>query len=305
MSTTRETSGTDAPKPALSVLIRVRGALPNLRPAEQRVAEAVLADPAGVSESSITALARQCETSETTVLRFCRAIGLAGLSRPAARAGPGCAGGGGRAGVQRSGQQRHQPHRFAGRRGRQDHPRRRPSRGGHGRGAGPRRPPVGDRRGRPGLADRHLRDRGERAGRPRPAPEAAPDRPGLVRLVGGPSRPDLGRCPGPRRRGGRHLPHRHHDRHHRRPPGGSGTGCPDDRGDQLRRVADRGCRRSAAHDRGPGDHLPLRCHGQPDRPAGARGLPVRRSGPALVRRSDRGPAEHLRRGAVPARSQAR
>lgn len=66
------------PRPALSVLIRVRGALPNLRPAEQRVAQAVLADPAGVSESSITAVARQCQTSETTVLRFCRAIGLAG-----------------------------------------------------------------------------------------------------------------------------------------------------------------------------------------------------------------------------------
>jgi DNA-binding MurR/RpiR family transcriptional regulator len=65
-------------KPALSVLIKVRGALPNLRPAEQRVAEAVLADPAGVSESSITAVARRCKTSETTVLRFCRAIGLAG-----------------------------------------------------------------------------------------------------------------------------------------------------------------------------------------------------------------------------------
>lgn len=65
-------------KPALSILIKVRGALPNLRPAEQRVAEVVLADPATVSESSITAVARHCQTSETTVLRFCRAIGLAG-----------------------------------------------------------------------------------------------------------------------------------------------------------------------------------------------------------------------------------
>ena len=63
---------------SLSVLIRVRGALPSLRPAEQRVAEAVLADPAGVSERSITALARLCRTSETTVLRFCRALGLTG-----------------------------------------------------------------------------------------------------------------------------------------------------------------------------------------------------------------------------------
>jgi DNA-binding MurR/RpiR family transcriptional regulator len=65
-------------RPALSILIRVRGAMPNLRPAEQRVAQAVLADPARVSESSITSVARQCSTSETTVLRFCRAIGLAG-----------------------------------------------------------------------------------------------------------------------------------------------------------------------------------------------------------------------------------
>lgn len=67
----------EAPR-AGSILIRVRGILPNLRPAEQRVAQAVLADPAAVSESSITAVARQCETSETTVLRFCRALGLAG-----------------------------------------------------------------------------------------------------------------------------------------------------------------------------------------------------------------------------------
>lgn len=62
----------------LSVLIKVRRALPNLRPAEQRVAQAVLDDPAGVSESSITTVAKLCDTSETTVLRFCRAIGLAG-----------------------------------------------------------------------------------------------------------------------------------------------------------------------------------------------------------------------------------
>lgn len=74
-----ERAGPSEPvRPALSVLIRVRSALPNLRPAEQRVAEAVLANPAAVSESSITAVARQCQTSETTVLRFCRAIGLAG-----------------------------------------------------------------------------------------------------------------------------------------------------------------------------------------------------------------------------------
>lgn len=77
MSTPRGTARSDSRRP-VSVLIRVRGVLPNLRPAEQRVAQAVLADPAGISESSITAVARKCQTSETTVLRFCRAIGLAG-----------------------------------------------------------------------------------------------------------------------------------------------------------------------------------------------------------------------------------
>jgi DNA-binding MurR/RpiR family transcriptional regulator len=65
-------------RPAASILIRVRGSMPDLRPAERRVAQAVLADPARISESPITAVARLCETSETTVLRFCRALGLAG-----------------------------------------------------------------------------------------------------------------------------------------------------------------------------------------------------------------------------------
>jgi DNA-binding MurR/RpiR family transcriptional regulator len=77
VSTPRGTARSDSRRP-VSVLIRVRGVLPNLRPAEQRVAQAVLADPAGISESSITAVARKCQTSETTVLRFCRALGLAG-----------------------------------------------------------------------------------------------------------------------------------------------------------------------------------------------------------------------------------
>jgi DNA-binding MurR/RpiR family transcriptional regulator len=78
VTTSRETAALDVTRPAASILIRVRGALPNLRPAEIRVAEAVLDSPGRVSESSISKVARQCQTSETTVLRFCRAIGLAG-----------------------------------------------------------------------------------------------------------------------------------------------------------------------------------------------------------------------------------
>lgn len=60
------------------VLIRIRAELPGLRPAERRVAEAVLADPEAVADTPITAMARRCHTSETTVLRFCRSIGMSG-----------------------------------------------------------------------------------------------------------------------------------------------------------------------------------------------------------------------------------
>jgi DNA-binding MurR/RpiR family transcriptional regulator len=58
------------------ILVRIRGALPSLRPAERRVAEAVLADPAAAAELSISALARQCATSESTVMRLCRALAM-------------------------------------------------------------------------------------------------------------------------------------------------------------------------------------------------------------------------------------
>lgn len=61
-----------------SVLVTIRSLLPNLAPAERRVAEAALNDPPGTASSTISELARQCSTSETTVLRFCRAIGLDG-----------------------------------------------------------------------------------------------------------------------------------------------------------------------------------------------------------------------------------
>lgn len=57
------------------VLVTIRAALPSLRPAERRVAAAVLDDPTGVAGRSIGALAAQCSTSGATVLRFCHAIG--------------------------------------------------------------------------------------------------------------------------------------------------------------------------------------------------------------------------------------
>lgn len=71
-------SGTSAPAGSPGALVSIRAALSTLRPAEQRVATAVLDDPEGVSEKPISKLASECETSETTVLRFCRAVGFRG-----------------------------------------------------------------------------------------------------------------------------------------------------------------------------------------------------------------------------------
>ncbi len=65
------------------LLMRIRAELPVLRPAEVRVALAILADPAGAAQLSIGTLAERCETSAATVLRFCRAVGFS--SYPALR----------------------------------------------------------------------------------------------------------------------------------------------------------------------------------------------------------------------------
>ena len=61
-----------------SPLVRIRSLLPVLAKAEQRVAQVVLADPATVAHRSITDVAEQAGTSETTVTRFCKAIGVGG-----------------------------------------------------------------------------------------------------------------------------------------------------------------------------------------------------------------------------------
>ena len=58
--------------------MHVRALMPTLAPAEQRVARRVLDDPAAVAASTISALAADCDTSETTVVRFCRALGISG-----------------------------------------------------------------------------------------------------------------------------------------------------------------------------------------------------------------------------------
>jgi DNA-binding MurR/RpiR family transcriptional regulator len=76
-----------------SPLVRIRSLLPGLARAEQRVAHVVLDNPALVAHRSITEVADSAGTSETTVTRFCKAIGVGGypelrLALAAATAGP-------------------------------------------------------------------------------------------------------------------------------------------------------------------------------------------------------------------------
>ncbi|QYN25984.1 MurR/RpiR family transcriptional regulator [Amycolatopsis sp. DSM 110486] len=61
-----------------SPLVRIRSLLPGLARAEQRVAKVVLEDPATVARRSITEVALAASTSETTVTRFCKAVGVGG-----------------------------------------------------------------------------------------------------------------------------------------------------------------------------------------------------------------------------------
>lgn len=66
---------------AAPLLVRLRGIRPSLSPAEDRVAEVVLADARRAAGFTISELAAAAGTSETTVLRFCRRLGLTGYPR--------------------------------------------------------------------------------------------------------------------------------------------------------------------------------------------------------------------------------
>jgi DNA-binding MurR/RpiR family transcriptional regulator len=60
------------------LIVHISGLLPSLSPAEQRVARLVVADPAEAARRTITDLATAAETSEATVIRFCRSVGMEG-----------------------------------------------------------------------------------------------------------------------------------------------------------------------------------------------------------------------------------
>jgi DNA-binding MurR/RpiR family transcriptional regulator len=60
--------------------VRARGLLPSLSPAERRVAQVVIDEAATAAHLTITDLARRAGASESTVIRFCRAMGLGGYA---------------------------------------------------------------------------------------------------------------------------------------------------------------------------------------------------------------------------------
>lgn len=73
---------TDGPEASTAsvptTVLRIRSLLPSLAPAERRVAQRVVDDPERAAASSITQLAKDCATSEATVIRFCRTIDFSG-----------------------------------------------------------------------------------------------------------------------------------------------------------------------------------------------------------------------------------
>ncbi|MUL42658.1 MurR/RpiR family transcriptional regulator [Streptomonospora sp. PA3] len=75
-SPTRQTGPGESPAP--TTVLRIRSLMPSLAPAEQRVAQRIVDDPERVAASSITQLAKDCDTSEATVIRFCRTIDFTG-----------------------------------------------------------------------------------------------------------------------------------------------------------------------------------------------------------------------------------
>jgi DNA-binding MurR/RpiR family transcriptional regulator len=62
------------------LLARLKAGLPEYSDALQRVAEWILADPAGAARSTIVELAERSHTSPATVTRFCRALGFDGYA---------------------------------------------------------------------------------------------------------------------------------------------------------------------------------------------------------------------------------
>jgi len=84
----------------VDVVVRIRALMPSLAPAEQRVARLAVSDPGRAARWTISEYAERARTSGTTIIRFCRAIGLDGY--PALRIALAATAGHGAAGTWRS-----------------------------------------------------------------------------------------------------------------------------------------------------------------------------------------------------------
>ncbi len=67
------------------MLVQIEQKLPSLSRAERRVASWVLAHPRQAADGTLAEVARACGTSEPTVIRFCRHVGLNGFRELALR----------------------------------------------------------------------------------------------------------------------------------------------------------------------------------------------------------------------------
>ena len=61
------------------MLSEIQLALPSFSPSEIKVAEWIVAHPKEAAGSTLAEVAAACRTSEPTVVRFCRRIGLKGF----------------------------------------------------------------------------------------------------------------------------------------------------------------------------------------------------------------------------------
>ncbi len=64
----------------MSIIERIKAALPALPPAEQRVAKLLIADPRAFANLPVSELADRSHVSKPTVVRFCRSVGYDGLA---------------------------------------------------------------------------------------------------------------------------------------------------------------------------------------------------------------------------------
>lgn len=67
------------------MLATISRVLPDLSPSEKRVGRWILSHPKEAANATLARLASECETSEPTVVRFCRRVGLGGFRELAIR----------------------------------------------------------------------------------------------------------------------------------------------------------------------------------------------------------------------------